>query len=105
MLQLPPVKSCQVFRRPNNSHLAAGLDVLRIWEKFKPIVLKQNHRQKDEKDWVVLFNRIRVGIVTDEDVAVLKSLVTTDEFFNQSHKLHLFIKPKVQLEIQNFLTF
>ena len=93
LLQLPPVQSSMVFKKPKSVKLAAAFDVLKIWERFQPIILKENHRQKDEKEWADCLNRFRVGVVTEPDVARLRKRVTTEEFLDQN-SLHVFYKNK-----------
>lgn len=93
LLQLAPVQESLVFKRPNNFQLAQGFDVLQIWEKFEPIVLKQNHRQHDAKEWADCLNRLRVGIIIDADVALLESRVTTEQFLDQN-SIHVFYMNK-----------
>ena len=93
LLQLPPVQESLVFKKPNNVKLAAAFDVLNLWENFQPTILKENHRQKDEKEWADCLNRFRVGVVTAPDVNLVRSRVTTEEFMDQN-SLHVFYRNK-----------
>ena len=83
LLQLPPVMGHQVFAAPKTQELKAyhdGLGENALWNQFQPMILKQNHRQGDAKEWVNTLNRLREGIVTAEDEALLRTRLTKDEF-------------------------
>ena len=73
LLQLPPVKGIPVFSTPNLSQFEGMENVKPLWHEFKPMILKHNHRQGEDKTWAESLNRFREGIVLDEDVEVLKS--------------------------------
>ena len=44
-----------------------------IWKNLKSVVLKTNHRQGQGNLWTDCLNRLRKGIVTEEDVSILES--------------------------------
>ena len=44
-----------------------------IWKNLKSVVLKTNHRQGQGNLWTDCLNRLRKGIVTDEDTPILES--------------------------------
>ena len=73
LLQLPPVKGITVFSTPNLSQFEGMENVKPLWNEFKPMILKHNHRQGKDKSWAESLNRFREGIVWDEDIEVLKS--------------------------------
>ena len=77
LMQLPPVKAVMVFKTPKNSELRSGKEVLELWNKFQPMLLKHNHRQGEGKLWVESLNRIREGIVTEQDEILLKTRKTS----------------------------
>ena len=82
----------QVFARPKTQELKAyhdGLGENALWKQFQPMVLKQNHRQGDAKEWVNTLNRLREGIVTPEDEALLRTRLTKDEFLLEN-AFHIF---------------
>ena len=45
LLQLPPVKGITVFSTPNLSQFEGMENVKPLWNEFKPMILKHNHRQ------------------------------------------------------------
>ena len=79
LLQLPPVKACYVFAEPLNDNFATFHEVSPLWGTFEAYVLRHNHRQADEKDWANSLNNFRVGEVSKEDEAVLKSRITSEQ--------------------------
>ena len=48
------------------------------WELFEPMILRENHRQGEEKDWANSLNRFRYGIVIEEDLKLLQEKETDD---------------------------
>ena len=75
LLQIKPPRGCHVFSPPKDSQSNAFHSLEPLWEKFKPIRLKTNHRQGEEGDCADLFNRIRVGSYTQQDIELLKTRV------------------------------
>ena len=62
-----------------------------LWPLFKPSVLQINQRQKGHDKFVALLNRIRIGHVTAEDMAILSSrLVNKHKNIDMSTILHIF---------------
>ena len=53
-----------------------------LWQKLSPIILKTNHRQGDDKVYADICNRLRVGTLTDSDIATLNSRVLLKNFPN-----------------------
>ena len=95
LLQLPPVLGVHVFRAPKNESLKAaynGLDKP-LWETFQPMILKHNHRQGESREWANSLNRIREGIVTPEDEAMLRERITKQKFLDED-ALHIYYKYK-----------
>ena len=89
LLQLPPVKATYIFDHPKSQHFRSLHKETPLWKSFTPVVLKKNHRQKEEKLWADTLNRFRKGIVTQEDENLLKSRLTTEEFLDHD-ALHVF---------------
>ena len=92
LLQLPLVLGKQVFSAPKTKELKAyhdGLGDDALWEQFEPMLLKQNHRQGEAKEWVDTLNRLREGIITAEDEALLRTRLTKDEFLLEE-AFHIF---------------
>ena len=46
-----------------------------LWHKFECIILENNHRQGEDKEYANMLNRIRVGQETSEDIAKLNERV------------------------------
>ena len=70
-----PVKGRYPFEKPycteyHNSH---AIDPL--WEQFSPIILRENHRQGDDKVFADILNRIARGKHNDEDLKILSRRV------------------------------
>ena len=85
-MQLKPVLGSFPWESPRNEkyrlyNLAQGQDdeVNHLWQEFKPIMLKTNHRQGEEGRFADVLNRIRLGQVTDEDVALMKTRIFAKE--------------------------
>ena len=93
LLQLPLVKATYIFDCPKSKHFAALHADTPLWKSFTPIVLKENHRQKDEKTWVETLNRFREGIITQDDEALLKTRLSDEDFLEQD-ALHVFYTNK-----------
>ena len=64
-----------MFSPPKDSQSNAFHSLEPLWEKFQPIRLKTNHRQGEEGDCADLFNRIRVGSYTQQDIELLQTRV------------------------------
>ena len=75
---MKPVQAPYIFQIPYNEHFAAFHSVLPLWEEFQVVVLRHNHRQKDEHEWAELLNRVRIGKPTLEDIEKLKTRVVKD---------------------------
>ena len=93
LLQLQPVKASYIFETPKSKHFQAFHKISPLWESFTPIVLTKNHRQKEERLWAESLNRISKGILTQDDEALLRSRVTTEEFLEHD-AMHVMYKNK-----------
>ena len=60
LMQLKPIKGAWIFDDPKgdakNSH-----EFLSLWEQFEPHTLEKNHRQKDDKSFAEILDRIRMA--------------------------------------------
>mgnify|MGYP001215842512 CR=1 FL=1 len=83
ILQLKPVLATFIFNRPYNNHFWGLHDASPLYKSFTPIVLTKNHRQGDASVWADVLNRIREGIVTQDDEALLRTRLTTEDFLEQ----------------------
>ena len=75
MLQLRPVLGAFCFEKPKNPEFHATFHMHNRWKMFNVLNLDINHRQGEDKEYADMLNRIRVGKMTENDVAVLKSKV------------------------------
>ena len=75
ILQLRPVLARYIMEEPRSEsyHLAFLVDSL--WEKFDVIMLKQNHRQGEDREYADILNRLRIGNIEPEDMKNLDSRV------------------------------
>ena len=62
-----------------------------LWEQFKVIVLKKNHRQGEGSEWTELLNRVRIGKPNDQDIKMLESRVVKKPPLDDNI-LHVFYK-------------
>ena len=76
-MQLKPIKGDYIFEKPKYGHLKDVYEVFNIWEQFQCIVLEENHRQGDDKEYAQLLGRIRFKELDEslslEDLELLKS--------------------------------
>ena len=75
MMQLKPCMGRYIFETPINDEFYITHKLQPRWEMFKPLILKINHRQGNDKIYADLLNRIRVGQQTEEDINMLKTRV------------------------------
>lgn len=75
LMQLKPIKGAWIFHKPNgeakNSHECQSL-----WEEFEPYTLERNHRQKNDRSFANLLNRIRMAGKDEISYDDLKTLQT-----------------------------
>ena len=72
-LQLKPVMAHYIHASPICQKFSPLYEMDSLWEKFKSIVLKTNHRQGSGTEWCQILNRARVGLLTAEDKEILDS--------------------------------
>ena len=76
-MQLKPIKGDYIFEKPKYGNLKDVYEVFNIWEQFQCIVLEENHRQGDDKEYAELLGRIRFKELEEslslEDLELLKS--------------------------------
>ena len=91
LYQLPPVKDTWIFE--NNKYGLRSLAQNQWVDLFKIYELTIIMRQREEKDFAALLNRMRIGNLSDKDLNVLYSRnLTTNEFSDNLDCLHLFSK-------------
>ena len=97
LLQLPPVKGEQIFKRPKSSRNSV-LKNMRdqqdkvigdLWSNCQVVYLKTNFRQGEGNPWTELLNRIRIGEPTPDDIRELNSrnhtLLTKEQYDEATH--------------------
>ena len=76
-MQLKPIRGDYIFQQPKYGNLKDVYEVFNLWEQFNCIVLEQNHRQGEDKEYANLLGRIRFKelheVLSEEDLALLKS--------------------------------
>ena len=86
--QLKPVKNSFVFELPNDGY-AALHDPL--WYQFKFTELTQIMRQKDDKRFAELLNRVRTNSCTEEDLKLLESrVISADSSDYPFESIHVY---------------
>ena len=87
LLQIPPVtfgnEIRYIFSCPKNSNFSPTHEESPHWELFEPMILRQNHRQGEDKAWTDTLNRFRLGIVTEKDLKILQGKETNDEHLDE----------------------
>ena len=73
IMQLKPVKGNYIFEEPRDSHHLEYYNLENLWNLFDVIELNENHRQGNDKIYLDILRRIRIGEHTEEDVKVLKT--------------------------------
>ena len=75
LLQLPPVFEGPVYSSLSSeltAKLTGCVGTIDLWRKLYYDELTINMRQKDEKEFVEVLSRVRLGYVTSEDVTLLE---------------------------------
>ena len=75
LLQLPPVMGNYIFSSPEKLQFLGLHNVKPLWQEFKPMILKHNHRQGEDRVWADRLNRFREGICWKEDEEALQDMV------------------------------
>ena len=89
LYQLPPVRARRVYE--NFKGINEILNTSLLWRKFQFAELTEVMRQKDDKYFVELLNRIRTGNASTEDETVLKSrFIKKDDPNYPVNELHMF---------------
>ena len=90
LLQLRPVRSNYIFEHPKNHRFTFTFLNDSIWKKFKPVILKTNHRQGENKAYAEILNRIRIGNILKSDLQALRERVI-ESCYNQIPNDVLFV--------------
>ena len=68
--QLPPIKAKPVFASFKND----CFNICRPWREFQMIELDQIMRQQGDNSFTKLLNKIRVGLLDDEEFKILSTM-------------------------------
>ena len=74
-MQLRPVLGRFAWELPIGAQFQMAHELQSVWSNFKPVLLRQNHRQNEDLEFSRMLNRIRVGQFTQEDINYLKPRV------------------------------
>ena len=74
LMQLKPIKGKWIFEAPSGPAKNAH-ELVSLWKEMEPHTLEINHRQKGDKAFADLLNRIRMGEQTAEDIKILETRV------------------------------
>ena len=72
LLQLKPVMGAFIFDKPLNPEYHATFKLKKRWQMFKVLNLEVNHRQGEDTPNADMINHIKIGQITEEDIAQLK---------------------------------
>ena len=92
LMQIKPVKGRYIMQCPVTKQFWITYEIDSLWHNFECIVLENNHRQGEDKEYANMLNRIREGMETTEDIEKLRERVR-----NENH--HDIIKEKDALYI------
>ena len=87
LYQLPPCNERSVF----SDYKEELLNLCHPWKEFTMIQLTEIMKQKDDKEFVELLNRLRIGTCLDADLEMLKSrIISLDDPSYPREALHVF---------------
>lgn len=79
LLQLKPIQGAYIFQEPKCAKYREVRKVFDLWQMFKCVDLKVNHRQGDDRVYAELLNRLRFKSkgedLSEDDLALLNSRV------------------------------
>ena len=78
LMQLPPVRSPQIFEPPKNEMFRRYDEISPLWDMYDTIELTHNHRQKSDWEYADMLNRIRINAQTEKDLQTLASRVSDE---------------------------
>ena len=90
LLQLSPVKGRYLFQSPVNEAFDIYHSIAPLWKSFDPIVLRENHRQGEDKMFADILNRIARGIQTKEDLDLLSHKIVSKDSPLPDDALYIF---------------
>ena len=76
-MQLKPIRGDYIFENPKYGNSRDVYEVFNIWEQFDCVVLEENQRQGEDKEYAELLGRIRFKELDEslslEDMELLKT--------------------------------
>ena len=75
ILQLRPVRARYIFEEPICESFQLSHHIDPLWKKFDVVMLRTNHRQGEDKAYADILNRLRVGVIQQEDMDCLSERV------------------------------
>ena len=83
LMQLQPVNGYWIFETPQSEKFLMSHTLYPLWQQFQPFVLKENHRQGEDRVFGDLLNRLRLGWKgsenkKEEDLNILRSRVISN---------------------------
>ena len=82
-LQLRPVKGRYPWEEPRFEKYRRVHMIEPIWDQFRPVILRTNHRQGSDLEFSEILNRIRVGEQNEADLDILRNRV----FSRSDHRI------------------
>ena len=99
LYQLKPVMGQFVFEDYRNNY---GPLATNLWtEHFKIYELTEIMRQKDDKKFAQLLNRLRIGAHTKNDIKILKSTKTKNKHLKNKNSIPHFYPTLEQVHLHN----
>ena len=90
LYQLPPIRKKPVFENNKND----GYNLCHPWHVFKMIELIEVMRQKDDKEFTDLLNRIRTASQSQDDIKCLQSKSVSSDDNYPTNALHIWAENK-----------
>ena len=75
ILQLRPVLARYIFEDPTSERFKIAFLICSLWNMFRVVLLRTNHRQGEDKVYADILNRIRTGEFSEDDVKTLETRV------------------------------
>ena len=75
LLQLSPVKAVYIFERPKCADYKLAFELSSLWQSFKVINLRHNHRQGNDRVYADILNRLRIGKPNPVDIDLIERRV------------------------------
>ena len=63
------------WEKPQNDKFRKAYDIDPLWNIFKPVILKTNHRQGEDRKYADMLNRFRVGECLKDDIEMMKKRI------------------------------